>query len=89
VRRGGFGRDGLEAESGVRLAAFVVHADERGDEDVEVVVDFDTDLGVGGPQNPSDVLDDAAFELDREREEQGVQGWAVEPFAEQAGSRDK
>ena len=77
----------MEAEGGVCGAALVVHADEGRDEDVDVVVDFDAGFGVGGPQDPSDVLDDAAFEADREREEQCVEGWAVEPFAEQTGRR--
>jgi hypothetical protein len=51
----------------------------------------DGDLGlVGyGPEYPADVLDDAAFELDREGQEDGVEGWAVETFADEARGGDQ
>jgi hypothetical protein len=42
---------------------------EDGDENVDVVVDFDPGLGVDGSEDPTDVLDDVALELDREGEE--------------------
>src|SRR2546421_11679163 len=75
----------VEAEGGVGGAAFVVLAGEHGHEGVNVVVDLDAGLGVGGAEDPADVLDDVAFELDGEREEQGVEGWAVEALSDEAG----
>jgi hypothetical protein len=74
-----------ETEGGVGPAALVVHAGEHRDLGVDVVVDLDAGLGVGRSEDTADVLDNAALELDGKGEEQGVEGWAVEAFAEQAG----
>ena len=54
---------------------------------VEVVVDLDVGLDVVGAQDPSEVLHDPALEREREREEQGVETGAVEPFAEEPVAR--
>jgi hypothetical protein len=59
-----------------------VHAVEDGDATVDVVVELDVVLAGMGTQEPADVLDDAAFESEWEREEQGVQLGPVEPLAE-------
>src|SRR3977135_743474 len=75
----------VEAEGGVGGAAFVVLAGEDRHEEVDVVVDLDAGLGVGGAEDPADVLADVALELDREGQEQGVERWAVEAFADEAG----
>ena len=78
----------VEAERRVGGEAFAVHLAEHG-AGVEVVVDLDVGLGVGGAQDAPDVLHDTAFEREREREEQRVKAGAVEPFAEIGAGRQQ
>ena len=68
---------------------FLVHAGEYGDELVDVVVELDVVFVVVGAEKPADVLDDSAFERDREGEEQGVEGGPVESFAEVGAGGDE
>ena len=75
----------VEAEGGVGGAALVVLAGEDRHEDVDVVVDLDAGLGISGAEDPADVLDHVAFEFDGEGQEQGVEWWAVEALADEAG----
>ena len=49
-----------------------MHLAEHGS-GVEVVVDLDVGLGVGGAQDPTDVLHDPPLEREWEREEQRVE----------------
>lgn len=55
---------------------------------VVVVVDLCCGLPGAGPQDPACVLDEPAFEGDGGGEEQGVQGRAVEPFADVGAGGD-
>src|SRR5438876_649177 len=65
----------------------VGHAGEHRNPHVDVVMDLDPGLRVGRPEDPPDVLDDAALELDREREEERVERRAVESLAQEACGR--
>ena len=64
-----------------------MHAGKDGDEHVDVVVDFDSGLGVGRPEDSADILHDVALEPDWEGEEEGVERRTIEAFAQQAGGR--
>jgi hypothetical protein len=55
---------------------------------VSVVVDANVCLAFVGAHEPSGVLDEPALERDREGEEEGVELWAVEAFAEVLAGRD-
>ena len=55
----------VESEARVGDASLVVHAGEHRYVDIDVVVDLDPSLVVGRTKDASDVLDDAALELDR------------------------
>jgi len=65
-----------------------MHASQDGHAAVNVVVDLHARLTLDGTQHPADVLDESALERDREREEQRVEGCAVESFAQEAPGRD-
>jgi hypothetical protein len=70
-----------EAEAGVAGRTFGQGRCEYSGAHVVVVVNLGGGLAGVGAQDPAGVLDEAAFECDRRGEEQGVEGWAVEAFA--------
>ena len=72
---------GMEAEAVVSADPLVVHASQDRNFDVDVVVRDHTGLGRCRPQDPAYVLDDAALEPDRERQEDGVEGRAIKALA--------
>lgn len=72
----------VEAQSGVGGEPFGVHPVEHWDAYVDVVVEFDVKFARVSAQETADVLDDSAFESEREGEEQRVEFGPVEPFSE-------
>ena len=76
------GGEAAKPERLVRLESAVVHGAQHGHAGVGVVVDADARLASAGAHEASGVLDEAAFEGDGEGEEEGVELWAVEAFAE-------
>ena len=69
-----------EAEAGIAGGALGQGSGEHAGGGVVVVVDLSGGLARVGAQDPPGILDEASFERDRGREEQGVQYWAVEAF---------
>ncbi len=78
----------VEAEARIGRESPTVHASQDGHTAVNVVVDLHARLALDGAQDPADVLDESTLERDREREEQRVEGRAVEPFTQEAAGRD-
>jgi hypothetical protein len=81
----------LKAKAGVTTDPLSVHASEYGNLDIDVVVDDHTGLARPWPKDPPDVLDDAALESDRKRQEHGVERGTVEALPEEAcsGNEDR
>ena len=79
----------IEAQQGVRGDAFGVHAVEDWYANVDVVVEFDVVFAFVGAQETPDVLDDASFEGEREREEQCVEFGPVESLTKVGAGGDK
>jgi hypothetical protein len=61
----------------------LVLSGEDGDTDVDVVVHDHLGFARYRTQDPSHVLDNAAFELDREGQEDVVEGGSIEAFADE------
>ena len=79
----------VEPEGGVGGEPLGVHSIEDRDAGIDVVVELDVVLAFVGSQEPSDVLDDAAFEREGEGEEQRVELGPVEAFAEVGAGCDE
>lgn len=73
-----------ETEVGITSGSLLILAGEHRDLGVDVVVDEHLGLARYRSEDPPDVLDDAAFELDRKRQKNGVEAGAVEAFTDEA-----
>jgi hypothetical protein len=74
----------MEAEARISADPFAVHVREDRDLNIDVVMHDHSSLARGRAQDPTDVLDDAAFELDGKGEEHRVECRAVETFTKEA-----
>jgi hypothetical protein len=73
-----------ETEVGITSGSLLTLAGEHRDLGVDVVVDEHLGLARYGSEDPPDVLDDAALELDRKRQKNGVEAGAIEAFTDEA-----
>jgi hypothetical protein len=80
----GWGLGGKETEVGITSGSLLILAGEHRDLGVDVVVDEHVGLARYRSEDPPDVLDDAALELDRKRQKNGVEVGAVEAFTDEA-----
>jgi hypothetical protein len=77
-----------ESEAGVAGRALGERRGENAGVLVVVIVDFRGGLVRVRAEDPAGVLDQPALEGDRRGEEQGVEGWAVEPLPDIWTGRD-
>ena len=78
----------VEAEAGVCGQAFGVHPVKDRDPPVDVVVELDAVLSFVGAEETKDVLHHSSLKREWEGQEQRVELWPVESFAEVGASGD-